>query len=737
MPGSKSTRALLAGLGVALAACQGSDRPAGTIEGPARAPEQMRAQVLRQEAGRLGLATRAGAARALPARQILFGDLHVHTTYSLDAFALELPLMALQGIHTSADACDFARHCANLDFFSLNDHAESLTPEHWQASKEAVRDCNALAGDVADPDVVAFAGWEWTQVGLTPETHWGHKNVIFPGLAEDELPARAISSRPDASIGIFNNVRQALRARWLDPLNWQEYLDLAWLLDRVDSIPICPKDVPSPELPADCHENAATPAELYRKLDEWGFETLVIPHGNAWGLYTPPLASWDKALTPPEHDTQKQRLLEIMSGHGNSEEYRSWKTVDPGGGAEGVCPEPSADVLPCCWQAGEIMRRRCADLPEAECEARVREARRLGAEAGAMVRRVFPDAKAEEWLDCDQCRDCFKPSFSYRPRESSQYAMALSNFEAPGEDGRPLRFRFGFIASTDDHTARPGTGYKQYERRKMTFASGVRSSRFRPPIDEVDPQRPQAVEVEWVVPDLERVTSFAYPGGIVAVHAAGRSRRAVWDALVRREVYGTSGPRILLWFDLLNGPGRVLPMGSEVALSQNPRFEVRAAGAFQQQRGCSEASQNALTPERLEYLCAGECYNPDNVRHPIVALEIIRIRPQAVPGEAVAALIEDPWKRIECEPHPSGCVARFEDEDFASGGRDTLYYVRALQEATSAINGANLRTRFDGNGNPVSVYPCYGGYRTEFYDDCLSSVQERAWSSPIFVNYAP
>ena len=716
--------------------CGGSDRPAGEITGGRRSEEDVRAQVGRQDLARAGLAQLA--VERGQGRQILFGDLHVHTTYSLDAFTMELPIMGLQGIHTPADACDFARHCAALDFFSLNDHAEGLTPAHWAASKESIRQCNALAGDPSSQDVVAFAGWEWTQIGLTAEEHWGHKNVIFPGIEDDELPARPISSRPDdGGIGIFNQMRQATRARFVDPLHWKDYADLQWLLEEVTALPMCPKGVPVRELPPDCHENAPTPEELYAKLDEWGFPSLVIPHGNAWGLYTPPTADWRKTLTPRQHDPRKQRLLEIMSGHGNSEEYRSWRPVEVGEDGDLVCPAPTAELLPCCWQAGEIMRARCGDLPAAECEGRVEEARRLAAEAGAMFRLVFPDAAAEEWLDCDQCRDCFKPAFSYRPTESSQYAMALSNFDASDGDGRPLRFRFGFIASTDDHTSRPGTGYKQYERRMMTMATGQASSWFQPPAREVsDPRRAQRVEEVILTPDSERLTSFTFPGGIVAVHASQRSRDSIWRSFERREVYGTSGPRILLWFDLLNAPGGKRPMGSETEMGEAPRFEVRAAGDFRQRPGCPDTSVSALSPERLERLCVGECYHPGDERHPIVAIEVVRIRPQAAPGEDVDALIEDPWLRHECPPDPRGCLLRFEDPDFAADGRDTVYYVRALQEETPAINGALLRTTFDDSGNPIAVDPCWGDYRTDFDDDCLAPARERAWSSPIFVNHA-
>jgi len=425
-----------------------------------------------------------------------------------------------------------------------------------------------------------------------------------------------------------------------------------------------------------------------------------------------------------------------MSGHGNSEEYRAWRPFHEQDG-ELICPAPSENFLPCCWQAGEIMRSRCGELPELECEERVEEAKQLAMRANVSPAFVFPDTRPEEWLDCDQCRDCFKPSFNYRPTEAVQYAMALSSPDEVGADGRPLRFRYGFIASTDDHTSRPATGYKQYARKKMTFSPGMMTDWIsaRQHLPEVeDPARALAVDVEARAMDSERVTSFTYPGGIVAVHAEARSRAAVWDALQRREVYGTSGPKILLWFDLLNGPQGSAPMGVEVAMRQVPRFEVRSAGAFVQKPGCPERSHRALSPERLQALCAGECDNPSERRHRIEAIEIVRIRPRVDPGEDVGGLIEDPWRRFECGSDPAGCTVQFVDSEFPGSGRDALYYARVVQEPTPAINGAQLRTEFDAQGKAVKVEPCFGDYRVDPEDDCLAPTRERAWSSPIFVN---
>ena len=126
--------------------------------------------------------------------QILFGDLHVHTTFSADAFQFSLPMLGGAGVHPVADACDFARYCSALDFWSITDHAETVTPLRWQRTKDSIRACQKIAGDGPNPDLVSFIGFEWTQVGRLPSEHFGHKNVIFKDLDDDKVSARAIGA---------------------------------------------------------------------------------------------------------------------------------------------------------------------------------------------------------------------------------------------------------------------------------------------------------------------------------------------------------------------------------------------------------------------------------------------------------------------------------------------------------------------------------------------------------------
>ena len=117
-------------------------------------------------------------------------------------------------------------------------------------------------------------------------------------------------------------------------------------------------------------------------------------------------------------------------------------------------------------------------------------------------------------------------------------------------------------------------------------------------------------------------------------------------------------------------------------------------------------------------------------------IEVVRIRPQRFPGEAVGPLIEDPWRVLECPGSEEGCTVRFKDPEFGEAGRDAVYYVRALQAPTPTVNGEQLRCEYNEKGQCVAVNPCRAGEPTSYDDDCLADAAERAWSSPIFIDHA-
>jgi hypothetical protein len=737
------------GLGLVYAAGHGAfgshDGP-GEIVGRARslAGLESRSRVDREAGSALGVAH---------PKQVLFGDLHVHTTFSFDAFMFSLPLLGGEGAHPPADACDFARYCAALDFWSINDHDFSISPQHWRETIDSIRQCNEVAGDPANPDMVTYLGWEWTQVGTTPEKHYGHKNVVLEYTDDARIPARPIS----ALQGIEGGSPSPFALGFLTLRGGGRTHDLARYFAELGRVPVCDPTKNVHDLPRNCMEQAATPAELFRKLDEWGHPSLVIPHGTTWGFYTPPGSSWDKQLRGDMHDPARQRLIEVFSGHGDSEVFRDFHEIEFAADGSPVCPKPTRDYLPTCWRAGEIIRARCLaeGAGEEECEQRAVTARANAAAAGVAAHKTVPGAEPAEWLDAGQCRDCREPAFNYRPKSSVQYITALGNFDTPqvsrsepqaSEDQKtgPRHFRFGFIASSDNHFGRPGTGYKQKHRRGMTESQGGgpgggRAAALLGVKHEAPASVSRAVSVDapgFDVFEVERAASFLMTGGLVGVHATGRDRESIWSALERREVYGTTGQRTLLWFDLLNPPGshgELLPMGGETRMSGSPIFSVRAVGSFEQKPGCPPDAADALGAERLERLCKGECYHPGDARRPITRIEIVRIVPQAAPSEDIAHLIDDPWRTFDCDPRPDGCSVTFNDPEFSDLERDVVYYVRAFEAPEPAINAGGVRCERDAEGNCVKVNLCPGPEGEA--DECLATREPRAWSSPIFVDF--
>ena len=713
----------------------------GTVEGggtPAPMPRRvgdMAAFGAAQEAGLRGLAADSG-------RQILFGDLHVHTTFSADAFTFSLPMMGGEGSHPPADACDFARHCANLDFWSINDHAGNLTPRRWAETVDSVRQCNEVAG--GSDDLVTFLGWEWTQAGRTPETHFGHKNVVLRHTDDARIPTRPIGATkpPGDRVGELGLLPRGLAALAMGG----RFHDWAAYQTETAAVAECESGLGVRELPADCQELVATPAELFERLDDWGHESIVIPHGTAWGIYTPPASTWDKQLEGPMHDEDRQTLLEIYSGHGDSEVYRDWRAVVFDEDGPPVCPEPSENYLPACWRAGELIEERCRAEGGAvpDCADRAALARARYLEGGAAGHLVVPGAVTGDWLDAGQCQDCRQPAYNYRPGGSAQYILALGNFDAAGPS--PRRFRMGFMGSSDNHYARAGSGYKEVARRGMTESvatgpadeqMGMLASVVAPPARE---KTAHSLSVEEALDgvagfqrfETERSTAFLITGGLIAAHTDGRDRDAIWESMERREVYSTTGPRILLFFDLLNAPSGSQPMGSEVEMDEAPRFRVRAAGSFEQEPGCPAGPIAALGAGDIERICKGECYHPGDTRRPITRLEIVRIRPQAYEGEPIGTLIDDPWRTFDCSGDPAGCTAEFQDPDFVAGERGVVYYARAFEAEAPAINGRNLRCERDADGRCLSIRTCPGNDGAD--DPCLGMHEPRAVSSPIWVD---
>ncbi|MDF2372236.1 MAG: DUF3604 domain-containing protein [Rhizobiaceae bacterium] len=721
----------------------GKPPQAGIIEG-----KKIPAPVI---ANRTALNLKAATARGVESdKQILFGDLHVHTTFSTDAFIWSLPMNGGTGPHPIADACDFARYCSALDFWAITDHAESITPRRWRETKQSMRTCQAVSGEGEDPDLISFTGFEWTQVGIVPEEHFGHKNVIFKDLDD-----ASISTRPIAAAGVTlrvlreNQVGFPPEIIFADALKLNRYAGFNAFVEEVSAMDMCDENTPSSKLPESCTEVAATPAELIDKLDDQGLDPIIIPHGTTWGFYTPSGTTWKKALQSVMKP-ERFKLIEIFSGHGNAETYRKVNLSERKRLADGTfigrCVPPTGDYMPSCWRAGEIIRERCllSGKDAAECELRAVEGRDNYIGVGNAGHLTIPGVETEDWLNSSQCKDCFLPTFNMRFGTSVQASLATQGFDDNRE--KPNRFVWGFVGSSDNHRARPGTGYKAYQRLLNTESSGSVNQTWRErifgktqkPIAKSTKLSPNELleNVNVNMLEVERNTSFFTTGGLAGVHAEGRSRDEIWDAMQRRETFATSGPRILLWFDLVNGgpDGKSEePMGAEVTMERTPDFRVNAVGSFVQAPGMPDFYEKGISKQRLQKICGGESYNPTNERYKIDRIEIVRIRPQTSPGQDISRRIDDPFLVKKCDGNADGCQFDFSDPEYADGKTDAIYYARAIQEATPTINADNLRCEYNAEGICVKVNPCFGDYRTDPKDNCLAPAEHRAWSSPIYL----
>jgi Protein of unknown function (DUF3604) len=269
---------------------------------------------------------------------------------------------------------------------------------------------------------------------------------------------------------------------------------------------------------------------------------------------------------------------------------------------------------------------------------------------------------------------------------------------------------FGMIGSTDTHNASPGDTEEWDFVGKVAAASSPAVRRLR----------------EW--PDrkpYESILQFHTSGGLAAVWAEENTRNAIFASMKRREAYATSGTRIALHFfagwgfneDIVSNPDAIamataggVPMGSvlmpDEGLATSPTFFVWASAdlmsaplqRIQVVKGWIDGQGN--THEQVQDVsCAdGLEVDPSTQRCPDNGASVDTSNCQTQ-GDTGAAELIAAWQDPQYRPE-----------------QNAFYYVRVLQ-------------------NPTCRWSSYDAMRlgVEPPAHVPATIQERAWSSPIWV----
>jgi hypothetical protein len=592
-----------------------------------------------------------------PLRRPFFGDLHVHTRYSLDA--------STQGtLTTPAQAYRFARgELTPLHPFDVEGRALRSSRLERSLDFAAVTDHSELLGETAICNTPGLPGHDsfacrvyrgWPRLAFFLMNARGAPRFRFCG--PDAVHCREAAQAP------WEDIRAAAAGANGSPpsCEFTSFVGLEWtaqasgssnlhrnVIFRSDVVPTTPPN----------SIDQRTPEALWASLEarclkSQGCQAVVIPHNSnlSGGMMFETVTPSGERLDPESARRRAgaEPLVEIMQHKGSSECRRSTAPADELCGFE--------------------------ELPY-----------------DRFMGRYLPLSREEAG-----------------PMNFTRHVLAQGLVEQARIGVNP--FRFGIIASTDTHLGTPGLVEESADYPGHGGAGA--------PIGDELPDR-LIDEVEF------------NPGGLAVLWAEENSRDSLFEALERRETYGTSGPRIVLRFF----GGFDLPED----LCERRDFAAQGYARGVSMGGELQAAPGGASPR----LALWALRDPGTTDHPGTQLQRLQVvKAWVADGQAREQVVDvggdgtngASVDAATCKPMGRGfdslCTV-WQDPDF-DPTTPALYYARVVENPTCRWHARACLARGvtcqEGTDVPV-------GYEACCDPSWPWTLQERAWSSPIW--YSP